>query len=69
MKSDGDKRMPELEIKKEYRGLKQIAARLGKGIDFTRDLVTRKHDRLPAKKVGREYWLTEDNYQKWLNDC
>ncbi len=60
--------MAETEIKKEYRGLEEIAARFGKGIDFVRELITRKVDPLPAKKVGREWWTTEDNIQKWLNN-
>ncbi|MFA5256286.1 MAG: hypothetical protein WC419_06310, partial [Candidatus Omnitrophota bacterium] len=59
--------MAEVEIKKEYRGLGEIAVRLGKGKDFVRKLIKRKQDRLPAKSVGREYWITEEKIQQWLN--
>ncbi len=59
--------MADIEIKIEYRGLAEIAKRLGKGRGFVRQLITRKDDALPAKAVGREYWITENRIQEWLN--
>jgi hypothetical protein len=59
--------MPEIQIKTEYRNLDEIAARLGKRIKATSKLIHRKHDPLPAKKVGRDYWMTEAAFQNWLN--
>ena len=56
-----------VEIKIEYHGLVEIARRLRKGKDFIRGLVTRGDDPLPAKLVGREYWITETKIQEWLN--
>ena len=59
--------MAEIEIKTEYRGLREIGKRLGKSCDFVRELILRKKDPLQAKKVGREYWITEVKIQEWLN--
>jgi hypothetical protein len=56
------------EIKTEYQGLTEIAKRLGKDERFVRELITRKDDPLPAKQIGREYWLTEVKLQEWLNN-
>lgn len=59
--------MPEIQIKTEYRNLDEIAARIGKRIKATSKLIHRKSDPLPAKKVGRDYWMTEVAFQNWLN--
>ncbi|MFA5323341.1 MAG: hypothetical protein WC373_11780 [Smithella sp.] len=56
-----------VEIKIEYQGLAEISKRLRKSKDFIRGLVTREDDPLPAKLVGREYWITETKIQEWLN--
>lgn len=56
-----------IEEKKEYRGLKAIAARFGKSVDFVRELIQDKNNPLPAVEVGREWWITEEAIQHWLN--
>ncbi len=60
--------MAEIETKTEYRGLSEIADRFGKSVDFVRELIANKNDPLPAKKVGREWWITEKKLQHWLNN-
>ena len=61
--------MSEIEIKREYKRIVEIARRLGKCEKFTRKLIARKIDPLPAKRVGREYWITESKIQEWLNSA
>ncbi len=57
-----------IEIKTEYKGIKEIAQRLEKGEKFVNELILQKTDPLPVKKVGREYWITEVKIQEWLNN-
>jgi excisionase family DNA binding protein len=56
----------EIVIKTEYRTIAEIAKRFGRGTRAVTRLIKRKTDPLPAKKVGRDYWLTESALQKWL---
>jgi excisionase family DNA binding protein len=55
------------EIKTEYKTLREICERLERGRDFVLNLIHRKKDPLPAKKIGREWWITEVKIQEWLN--
>ena len=59
--------MAEIETKTEYRGLSEIADRFGKSVDFVRNLIHDKINPLPAVEVGREWWITEEAIQHWLN--
>jgi excisionase family DNA binding protein len=60
--------MPEIKIKTEYRTIEEIAERLGKKERAASKLIHRKTDPLPAKRVGRDYWMTEAAFQKWLGN-
>ena len=60
--------MGEIKIKTEYRTIEEIAQRLGRGKRAVSRLIHRKTDQLPAKRVGRDYWMTEAAFQKWLGN-
>lgn len=60
--------MPEIKIKTEYRTIEEIAERLGKKKRAASRLIHREVDPLPAKKVGRDFWMTEAALQKWLGN-
>jgi excisionase family DNA binding protein len=60
--------MAEIKIKPEYRTIEEIAERLGRGQRAASRLIHRKSDPLPAKRVGRDYWMSEAAFQKWLGN-
>jgi len=60
--------MSEILIKTEYRTIEEIAQRISKRKKATSKLIHRKSDPLPAKKVGRDYWMSEAAFQRWLEN-
>ncbi|HSA31949.1 MAG TPA: hypothetical protein P5160_09175 [Candidatus Omnitrophota bacterium] len=52
---------------KIYKGLQAIGERLEISKKLARKMICRKTDPLPAKRIGREYWITERKLVDWLD--
>ena len=60
--------MAETKIKTEYHTIEEIAERLNRGKRAVSRMIHRKSDPLPVKRVGRDYWMAESAFQKWLGN-
>lgn len=52
---------------KILKGAVKIGESLGVSAKLVRKMIHRKSDPLPAKRIGREYWITERKLFDWLD--
>jgi excisionase family DNA binding protein len=53
---------------KPYLTVEDIAVLLDVGVDTVRNWINRKHDPLPAYKVGREWRIKREDFERFMQD-